>query len=146
MSCGGGRAGCTRPAISHACLLPTTGPPEASACADNTPAAAQIRILDCNGDGSVSDVIKALAWLQANATRPAIATMSLGGGSRVLLLGLLLLLHVRWVVRAWEFLLPALAYGCIAGAVLSPPPLLRPPPAQLASARPCVPPGGKHPD
>eukprot|EP00887_Chlorella_sp_A99_P000071 scaffold16.g71.t1 len=38
-----------------------------------------MRILDCQGDGSVSDVIQALSWLRDNAKRPAIATMSLGG-------------------------------------------------------------------
>lgn len=38
-----------------------------------------MRILNCAGDGTVSDVIAALDWLVRNAQRPAVATMSLGG-------------------------------------------------------------------
>ena len=38
-----------------------------------------VRILDCSGDGTVSDVIAALDWLVRNARYPAVATMSLGG-------------------------------------------------------------------
>ncbi|GAB4815994.1 hypothetical protein N2152v2_003040 [Parachlorella kessleri] len=38
-----------------------------------------VRILDCSGDGTVSDVIAALDWLVRNAKYPAVATMSLGG-------------------------------------------------------------------
>lgn len=38
-----------------------------------------VRILDCEGSGSVSDVLLALDWLQANAERPAVVVMSLGG-------------------------------------------------------------------
>ena len=38
-----------------------------------------VRILDCAGDGTSSDVIQAIDWLQANAARPAVVTMSRGG-------------------------------------------------------------------
>ncbi|PRW33666.1 peptidase S8 [Chlorella sorokiniana] len=38
-----------------------------------------VRILDCEGSGAVSDVLLALDWLTANAQRPAVITMSLGG-------------------------------------------------------------------
>ena len=53
-----------------------TPPPHTHTCAPPPP---QVRVLNCQGDGSVSDVIQALAWLKANAERPAVATMSLGG-------------------------------------------------------------------
>ncbi|EFN53822.1 hypothetical protein CHLNCDRAFT_25519, partial [Chlorella variabilis] len=38
-----------------------------------------VRILDCEGNGAVSDVLLALDWLKQNALRPAIVSMSLGG-------------------------------------------------------------------
>eukprot|EP00959_Pyramimonas_sp_CCMP1952_P362590 7593348-Pyramimonas_sp.AAC.1 len=38
----------------------------------------QVRVLDCEGSGSVSDVIAALDWIAENAQRPAVATLSLG--------------------------------------------------------------------
>lgn len=38
-----------------------------------------VRILDCMGDGTVSDVIAALDWLVQHAQHPAVAVMSLGG-------------------------------------------------------------------
>ncbi|KAL4419731.1 hypothetical protein ABPG75_006829 [Micractinium tetrahymenae] len=38
-----------------------------------------VRILDCSGNGVVSDVLLALDWLKTNAQRPAIVSMSLGG-------------------------------------------------------------------
>ncbi|NKZ03565.1 S8 family peptidase [Actinomadura latina] len=38
-----------------------------------------LRVLDCDGSGSVSDVIAAVNWLRANAAKPAVANLSLGG-------------------------------------------------------------------
>ena len=38
-----------------------------------------LKVLDCNGSGSRSGVIKAVDWITANAVRPAVANMSLGG-------------------------------------------------------------------
>lgn len=40
-----------------------------------------IRVLDCQGSGSNSAVIAGVDWVTANAVRPAVANMSLGGGS-----------------------------------------------------------------
>lgn len=40
-----------------------------------------LRVLDCNGSGSNSGVINAVEWLMANHQKPAVANMSLGGGS-----------------------------------------------------------------
>ena len=39
-----------------------------------------IRVLDCQGSGSNSGVIAGVDWVTANAVRPAVANMSLGGG------------------------------------------------------------------
>jgi subtilisin family serine protease len=39
-----------------------------------------VKVLDCQGNGSFSDVIKGIDWVTANATKPAVANMSLGGG------------------------------------------------------------------
>ncbi len=39
-----------------------------------------VKVLDCRGSGSTSGVIKGVEWMTANAKRPAIANMSLGGG------------------------------------------------------------------
>ena len=39
-----------------------------------------VRVLGCTGSGSTSGIIAALNWLRANAQRPAVANMSLGGG------------------------------------------------------------------
>lgn len=39
------------------------------------------RVLDCEGSGSVSGIISALEWIGANARRPAVVNMSLGGGA-----------------------------------------------------------------
>jgi hypothetical protein len=44
-----------------------------------------IRVLNCAGDGSASEVIAALDWLGEAAQRPAIVVMSLGGKSQTLL-------------------------------------------------------------
>lgn len=40
-----------------------------------------VRVLDCNGSGSSSEVIAGIDWVTANAVRPAVANMSLGGPS-----------------------------------------------------------------
>lgn len=37
-----------------------------------------LRVLDCDGDGKISDVIAALDWVARNGKRPALATLSLG--------------------------------------------------------------------
>ncbi|HET8951980.1 MAG TPA: S8 family serine peptidase [Solirubrobacteraceae bacterium] len=39
-----------------------------------------VRVLNCSGSGSTSGIIAALNWLRTNASRPAVANMSLGGG------------------------------------------------------------------
>jgi subtilisin family serine protease len=39
-----------------------------------------VRVLNCSGSGSTSGIIRALDWIRANAARPAVANMSLGGG------------------------------------------------------------------
>ncbi|HEX6711488.1 MAG TPA: S8 family peptidase [Rubrobacter sp.] len=40
-----------------------------------------VKVLGCSGSGSTSGVIKGVDWVTANATKPAIANMSLGGGA-----------------------------------------------------------------
>jgi subtilisin family serine protease len=40
-----------------------------------------IRVLDCNGSGTVSGVIAGVDWVTANHVKPAVANMSLGGGA-----------------------------------------------------------------
>ena len=40
-----------------------------------------VRVLDCSGSGSNSGVIAGVNWVAANAIRPAVANMSLGGGA-----------------------------------------------------------------
>ncbi|MBY0489408.1 MAG: S8 family peptidase [Gemmatimonadaceae bacterium] len=40
-----------------------------------------VRVLDCNGSGTTSGVIAGIDWVTANATLPAVANMSLGGGA-----------------------------------------------------------------
>ncbi len=40
-----------------------------------------IRVLDCAGSGSNADVIAGVDWVAQNAVHPAVANMSLGGGS-----------------------------------------------------------------
>ncbi|KAI8469675.1 MAG: peptidase S8/S53 domain-containing protein [Monoraphidium minutum] len=37
-----------------------------------------LKVLDCAGEGSISDVVEALDWVAANARRPAVVTLSLG--------------------------------------------------------------------
>ena len=39
-----------------------------------------VKVLGCNGSGSTSGVIAGVDWVTANAKRPAVANMSLGGG------------------------------------------------------------------
>jgi subtilisin family serine protease len=39
-----------------------------------------VRVLDCNGSGYVSQVVNGINWVTANAAKPAVANMSLGGG------------------------------------------------------------------
>ncbi|KPQ29126.1 MAG: subtilase family serine protease [Marinobacter excellens HL-55] len=40
-----------------------------------------LRVLGCNGSGATSAIIEALDWMVDNAEQPAVANMSLGGGS-----------------------------------------------------------------
>jgi subtilisin family serine protease len=40
-----------------------------------------VKVLGCNGSGTWSGVIKGIDWVTANATKPAVANMSLGGGA-----------------------------------------------------------------
>ena len=40
-----------------------------------------VRVLDCNGGGTLSGVIDGMDWVAANASYPAVANMSLGGGA-----------------------------------------------------------------
>ncbi len=40
-----------------------------------------VRVLDCNGSGSTSDVIAGIEWVTAHHLKPAVANMSLGGGA-----------------------------------------------------------------
>ncbi|MFI6286454.1 S8 family peptidase [Streptomyces sp. NPDC051018] len=40
-----------------------------------------VRVLDCQGAGSTAGVIAGIDWVTANARKPAVANMSLGGGS-----------------------------------------------------------------
>ncbi|TDO47874.1 subtilisin family serine protease [Kribbella sp. VKM Ac-2527] len=40
-----------------------------------------VRVLDCNGSGSTETVIAGIEWVTANAKKPAVANMSLGGGA-----------------------------------------------------------------
>ena len=40
-----------------------------------------VRVLDCNGSGSISGVIAGVDWVTVNHYTPAVANMSLGGGA-----------------------------------------------------------------
>ncbi len=40
-----------------------------------------VKVLSCSGSGSTSGVIKGVDWVTANAVKPAVANMSLGGGA-----------------------------------------------------------------
>jgi subtilisin family serine protease len=41
--------------------------------------------MDCNGTGSMTDVVAALEWVLGNAARPALVLMSLGGPAAAVL-------------------------------------------------------------
>ncbi|WP_433466040.1 S8 family peptidase [Spirillospora sp. CA-128828] len=38
-----------------------------------------LRVLDCKGEGSMSDVVAAVNWVRTHAAKPAVANLSLGG-------------------------------------------------------------------
>ncbi len=40
-----------------------------------------VRVLDCQGSGTTAGVIAGIDWVTANAVKPAVANMSLGGGA-----------------------------------------------------------------
>jgi len=40
-----------------------------------------VRVLDCSGNGTTAGVIAGVDWVTANAIKPAVANMSLGGGA-----------------------------------------------------------------
>jgi len=40
-----------------------------------------VKVLDCKGSGWTSNIIKGIDWVTANAKKPAVANMSLGGGA-----------------------------------------------------------------
>ncbi len=40
-----------------------------------------VRVLDCQGSGTISGVVAGVDWVTANAQKPAVANMSLGGGT-----------------------------------------------------------------
>ncbi len=40
-----------------------------------------VRVLDCNGSGTISGVVAGVDWVTANHVKPAVANMSLGGGA-----------------------------------------------------------------
>ncbi|GAA2478396.1 S8 family peptidase [Streptomyces gobitricini] len=40
-----------------------------------------VRVLDCDGSGTTAGVIAGVDWVTANAVKPAVANMSLGGGA-----------------------------------------------------------------
>lgn len=44
-----------------------------------------VKVLDCTGAGSTSTVIKGVDWVTANAVKPAVANMSLGGSTSTML-------------------------------------------------------------
>ncbi|GIJ80555.1 Peptidase inhibitor I9 [Micromonospora phaseoli] len=40
-----------------------------------------VRVLNCSGSGSIAQVIAGVDWVRANAVRPAVALMAIGGGA-----------------------------------------------------------------
>jgi subtilisin family serine protease len=40
-----------------------------------------VRVLNCDGSGTTAQVVAGIDWVTANAVRPAVANMSLGGGA-----------------------------------------------------------------
>jgi subtilisin family serine protease len=39
-----------------------------------------VRVLSCSGSGTTTDIVQGVDWVTANAIKPAVANMSLGGG------------------------------------------------------------------
>ncbi|MBC7374975.1 MAG: S8 family peptidase, partial [Frankiales bacterium] len=39
-----------------------------------------VKVLDCNGSGATSGILAGVDWVRANAIKPAVANLSLGGG------------------------------------------------------------------
>ena len=44
-----------------------------------------VRVLDCNGSGTTESVVGGIDWVTKNAKKPAVANMSLGGGTDIAL-------------------------------------------------------------
>ena len=44
-----------------------------------------VRVLDCNGNGTTAQVVAGVDWVTANAVKPAVANMSLGGSADTVL-------------------------------------------------------------
>ena len=44
-----------------------------------------VRVLDCSGSGTTAGVVAGVDWVTANAIKPAVANMSLGGGASAVL-------------------------------------------------------------
>ncbi|WNG37253.1 S8 family serine peptidase [Archangium violaceum] len=44
-----------------------------------------VRVLDCDGRGSISSVLQGINWVTTNHVKPAVANMSLGGGAYALM-------------------------------------------------------------
>ncbi|MBB5873303.1 subtilisin family serine protease [Allocatelliglobosispora scoriae] len=44
-----------------------------------------VRVLDCEGSGTTEQVVAGIDWVTANAVKPAVANMSLGGGADAVL-------------------------------------------------------------
>jgi subtilisin family serine protease len=44
-----------------------------------------VRVLDCEGSGTTAQVVAGIEWVTANAVKPAVANMSLGGGADTVL-------------------------------------------------------------
>lgn len=42
-----------------------------------------VRVLDCTGEGTVSDIIAAIDWITTNAPIPSVVNMSLGGAANI---------------------------------------------------------------
>jgi subtilisin family serine protease len=40
-----------------------------------------VRVLNCSGSGAISDVIEGLDWVRANAVKPAVVNLAVGGGA-----------------------------------------------------------------
>jgi subtilisin family serine protease len=44
-----------------------------------------VRVLNCEGSGTTAQVVAGIEWVTANAVKPAVANMSLGGGADTVL-------------------------------------------------------------